>query len=213
MAELQERQRILESVQEKIFREGFVKVTVDEMADDLGMSKKTIYKIFPSKEEIMRGIVHMTMRRIEKQVTAIVDSDKPFEQKFTEFLAILARLTSKFSKQLQRDIQKYLPQLEKEMEVFRREKIFGKLRPMFHQAKEEGFLREDLNDEVFMLVFINSVQNIMTPSVLADQSFSAQEAFRQIFQILFEGALTEEARKKFHFFDFSTLDDQARGTL
>jgi len=202
MAESQEQQRILESVQEKVFRLGFSRVTVDEMAEDLGISKKTIYKFFPSKESIMRGILRMTMRHMEKQVIAIVESDKPFEQKFTAFLGLLARLTSRISKQLQRDIQRYMPEMDKEIEEFRREKVFGRLRPMFQQAKEEGFLRADLNDELFMLVFINSIQTIITPSVLANYSFSAQEAFQQLFRILFEGALTDEARAKFHFFEF-----------
>ena len=201
MTDTQERDRILNSAEGKFFSQGFVKVTVDEIAEDLGMSKKTIYKFFPSKEEIMLGIMRMNMRRVEKQVITIVESAKPFEQKFSEFLSLLARLTSKISKQFQKDVRRHLPELDKEIETFRRDKIFGRLRPMFLQAKEEGFLRKDLNDEIFMLVFMNAVQNIMTPSVLAEHSFAAEEAFRQIFRILFEGALTDEARQSFHFFD------------
>lgn len=203
MANIEERDRILESAQGKIFDRGFSKVTVDEIAEDLGMSKKTIYKFFPSKEDIMLGIVRMTMRHLEKQVVAIVESDKPFEEKFTSFLALLAKMTRKMSKPLQKDIQKHLPAVDREIEEFRREKIFGRLTPMFRQAKAEGFLREDLNDDIFMMVFINAVQSIMTPSVLADHSFSAQEAFKQIFRILFEGGLTDSARSKFQFFEFS----------
>lgn len=203
MADLQEKERILTSVEDKFMAQGFVKVTVDELAEDLGMSKKTIYKFFPSKEEIMRGIVRMNMKRIERQVTAIVDSDKPFDQKFEQFLTMLARLVSRFSKQLQKDLQRHLPELDKEIETFRREKIFGRLRPMFRQAKEEGFLRPDVNDEIFMLVFTSAVQNIMIPSVLAQYSFSAEEAFREIFRTLFEGVLTDDARGRFHFFDRS----------
>jgi len=203
MADIQEKERILNSMEDKFLSQGFVKVTMDEVAEDLGMSKKTIYKFFPSKEEIMLGIVRMNMRRIEKHVTAIVDSDKPFDHKFAEFLKLLARLTRKLGKQVQRDIQRHLPELDKEIETFRREKVLGKLRPMFLQAKEEGFLRKDLNDDIFMMVFVASIQNILTPSLLAQYSFSAEEAFRQIFRTLFEGALTDDARQRFHFFDYS----------
>jgi AcrR family transcriptional regulator len=203
MAVIEEKDRILESAQDKFFSLGFTKVTVDEIAEDLGMSKKTIYKFFPSKEDIMLGIVRMTMKRFEKKVIEIVDSDKPFEEKFPVFLALLASLTRKMSKAIQRDIQKHLPEVDREIEEFRREKIFGRLTPMFRQAKAEGFLREDLNDDIFMMVFINAIQTIMTPSVLADYSFSAQEAFKQIFRILFEGGLTDQARTKFDFFEFS----------
>jgi len=203
MANIEEKDRILESAQGKIFDRGFSKVTVDEIAEDLGMSKKTIYKFFPSKEDIMLGILRMTMRRIEKQVVGIVDSDKPFEEKFPAFLALLARMARNISKPLQKDIQKYMPAVDREIEEFRREKIYGRLNQMFRQAKAEGFLREDLNVDIFMMVFTSAAQSIMIPSVLADHSFSAQEAFKQIFRILFEGGLTDSARSKFQFFEFS----------
>ncbi|GJQ20395.1 MAG: TetR family transcriptional regulator [Bacteroidia bacterium] len=200
MPEIHEKDRILNSAEDKFLSQGFSKVTVDELAADLGMSKKTIYKFFPSKEDIMRAIMRMIMKRIERQVTTIVESDQPFEQKFTEFLGMLARLTSRIGKQFQKDIKRHMPELEREMETFRREKVFGKLIPLFQQAKAEGFLREDLNVEIFMLVFTNAVQGIMTPSVLAMHSFSAEEAFRQIFRVLFEGILTNDARQRFNFF-------------
>lgn len=201
MTDIQERDRILNSAEDKFMSQGFVKVTVDEIAEDLGMSKKTIYKFFPSKEEIMLGIMRMNMRRLEKQVASIVESAKPFDQKFSEFLALLARLTSKFSKQLQKDVRTRMPELDREIETFRREKIYGRLHTMFLQAKDEGFIRKEVNVEIIMLVFMNAAQNIMVPSILAQHEFSAEEAFRQIFRILFEGALTDSARESFHFFD------------
>lgn len=201
MANIEEQEKILTSVEEKVFSQGFTKVTVEEIAQDLGMSKKTIYKFFPSKEDIMRALMRMNMRRLEKQVISIVESDKPFEEKFTAFFGTLGRITSKISRPLLRDIQKHIPELGKEIDEFRREKIFGRLRSMFTQAKDEGFLRKDLNEDIFMMMFINSVQNIVTPSVLAEHSFSASEAARQIFQTLFEGILTDESRTRFHFFE------------
>ena len=116
MAIVEEKDRILESAQEKIFDRGFSKVTVDEIAEDLGMSKKTIYKFFPSKEDIMLGILRMTMRRIEKQVVGIVESDKPFEEKFPAFLALLANMARKMGKALQKDIQKYMPAVDRDVD-------------------------------------------------------------------------------------------------
>jgi hypothetical protein len=42
-----------------------------------------------------------------------------------------------------------------------------------------------------------TIQGIMNPQFLSQQSFSAEEAFRGIFRIMYEGVLTDEARKKF----------------
>lgn len=201
MPEQEEKERILATARERFFTHGFSKVTVDEIASDLGMSKKTIYKFFPSKEDLIKAIVHAMMHSMERNVEAIVNSDKPFPQKLTEFLALLGKQISKVSKEFQRDMQRYAPGFWKEVETFRRERIFTKLDKMFVQAKQEGFFREDLNTEIFMSVFTHAVEGIMNPMTLSQSSFSPDTAFKNIFRILFEGALTNDARKQVHLFE------------
>ena len=57
------RKRILERVRSRFFSSGFSKVTMDELAHDLGVSKKTIYKHFPSKNELLRELLKLKMDR------------------------------------------------------------------------------------------------------------------------------------------------------
>lgn len=201
MADLEEKERIIETAREKFFRDGITKVTVDEIAEDLGISKKTIYKFFPSKDELLKSVVHFMMGFMERRVEAIVSSDKPFEQKMTEFLALVGGFASRIGVQFQRDMQRFAPNLWKEIETFRRDRLFIKLEKMFIQAKQEGIFRSDLDHQLFMLVFIHSMHGIMNPQTLSQQAFSPEIAFKGIFKILFEGVLTDEARAKYHFFE------------
>ena len=201
MPELDEKERILFTAQEKFFNQGFSKVTVDEIASDLGMSKKTIYKFFPSKDEMMRAVIHFMMKRVEREVDFIVSSNRPFDEKMTQFLAFIGSIWGRGGRQLPVDIKKYAPDLWKEVETFRREHLLTKVQSMFRQAKDEGVFRPDLNTELFMLMFLHVVDGIMNPTTLSENSFSANEAFRGIFKILFEGALTDEARQQFDFFE------------
>lgn len=201
MAVIQERDRIVDSAAEKFLSQGVSKVTLDEIASDLRISKKTVYKFFPSKDELLKSMVHVMMGRLEKQVNAIVSSNKPFPEKMTEFMAFVGKFVGRLSSQFVRDMQRFSPSLWKEVETFRREHIFSKLDAMFAQAKQEGFFRSDVDAELFKLVFLHSMQGIMNPQTLSEHSFSAQQAFRSVFVILFEGALTDQSRKDFHFFD------------
>lgn len=204
MADLEEKERIINQAQEKFFSHGFSKVTVDEIAADLGMSKKTIYKFFPSKEEILRAVAQMMMERVEREVSKIVSSDKRFEQKMTELLTFIGSFLGRIGRQLSLDMKKYAPELWKEIEAFRHEHVLTKIQMMFRQAKHEGVLRSDVNTEVLMLMFISSVEGIVTPDTLSKHSFSAAEAFQSIFKILFEGSLTEESRKNMHFVELTS---------
>lgn len=201
MAVVQERDRIVDLASEKFLSQGVSKVTLDEIASDLRMSKKTVYKFFPSKDDLLNSIVKVMLSRVEKQVHAIVSADQPFPEKMTQFLAFVSKFIGRFSTQFVRDMQRFAPTLWKEVETFRREHIFSKLDAMFAQAKREGFFRPDIDPELFKLAFLHSMQGIINPQTLSQHSFSAQQAFRSVFVILFEGALTDQSRKDFHFFD------------
>jgi AcrR family transcriptional regulator len=201
MSELQEKDRIIETARDRFFQNGISKVTVDEIAEDLGMSKKTVYKFFPSKDDILQGVVRFMMRFIERNIDAIVKSNRPFEQKMTDLLSLVGSMMSKVSLQFQKDLQRFAPDLWKEMENFRREHLFTKIEKMFIQAKHEGVFRSDLDHKLFMLVFLNSMQGIVNPKTLSENAFSAELAFKGIFKILFEGVLTDESRAKYRFFE------------
>ena len=201
MADQETKDQILEHASERYLEAGISKVSIDELAADLGMSKKTVYKFFPGKDVLLKAIVGLMTHRVQKQIQEIVSSDKPFEQKMTSLLYVIGKLLGRMSRQFVRDMQRFAPALWKEIETFRREHVLSHLREMFKQAKEEKIFREDLNTDLFYLVFVSSVEAIVNPQVLSENSFSAQEAFRGILKLLVEGALTKEAKEKYHFFD------------
>jgi len=203
MTEIEDKQRIVDVSSKRFMENGISKVTLDEIAAELGMSKKTMYKFFPSKEDLLKTIVHAMMNSLRVRVEAVVNSDKPFVEKAPELLALIGHQISIMSKQFLFDLQRFTPQLWKEIDEFRRQRILTTVRKIFIQAQEEGVFRKDLDIELFILVFTSSVQGIVNPQTLSQQSFSAGEALRGIFRIIFEGAMTEEARKNSSFFEQS----------
>lgn len=199
--DIEVRKRIIAFAQERFLNPGFSKVTLDEIASELGISKKTLYKHFENKEDILRYGMQETMRAIAKEIDRIVVSDRPFAEKLAGMMMIIGKQVSKLSRSAQSDMQKFAPELWKEIEVFRREQIFMKIGKMISQARDENVFRPDVNEQVLVLMILNCVQGILNPEVLSQNSFSAEQAFRIIFKTIFEGALTDGARKEFHVFD------------
>ena len=201
MAEREERERIMEKARERFLHYGFAKVTLDEIASDLGMSKKTLYKHFASKEDLLREAIRSITRSLSERIENVVSSEMSFEAKARKILTDIGTTLGTFSRHLQADIQRYVPDLWDEIEEFRRQQILDKLDRMFRQGIRENIFRRDLNPEIFTLVFIGAVQAIINPTVLSNRSFSATEAFSAILGILFEGALSDGARQSVHMFD------------
>ena len=195
MKDQEEAQRILEAASKRFFEFGISKVTVDELAVDLGMSKKTIYKYFASKDDLLLALVRMNIKRIGTEVDGIVDSDQSFERKMTALLLIIGRQIRRLSPQFQIDMQRLSPALWKEIETFRRERVIARLKEMFVQAQKEKYFRDDLDIEIFHLVLLKAAEGIVNPLTLYEHSFSAAKAFQEIIKILFEGALTADGRE------------------
>lgn len=64
---MEETDKILEVSQETLFREGFNKTTMDVIASELKMSKKTIYKYFPSKNDLVMAVANYFTKKNGKE--------------------------------------------------------------------------------------------------------------------------------------------------
>ena len=195
------RERIISFAREHFMHEGFSKVTLDEIATELGMSKKTLYKYFEDKEDLLRAGIEENLRKVAHEIDAITASDGSFAEKLARVMMLIGKQMSRLSRSAMLDMQKFTPELWKQIETFRREQIFNRIGKMIAQAREENIFRSNVNEQILSLMIIHCIQGILNPEVLSQNSFSAEEAFKIIFRTIFEGALTDEARKNFHIFD------------
>jgi AcrR family transcriptional regulator len=192
--ELELRDVILEHARNEFLARGFSKVTVDEIASQLGISKKTLYKSYPSKEELLRASLHSMMRSAGWELERIVSSDRPLVEKLATAMITMGTYLSRVRKESLLDLQRSAPTIWKELDKFRRDHIVSRLVAMVTQAKLENILRPEVHEEVVVQMLINSIQGIVSPEVLIAHSFSAEQATRSIVTVIFQGALTDSAR-------------------
>lgn len=205
ITEHEPKERILELAKDRFFRNGFNKVTLDELSGELGISKKTMYKFFPSKEILVKTVVWLVLHHVEKEVKRITSEEKPFVHRLADLILFIGKTVGRFSKTFQQDMKRFAPVIWAEVDAFRRERILSKVTEMIRQAKTERVFRDDINDEVLVLMLTTCFQSILIPEVLAEHSFSPKEAMFTIFHVIFEGALTEEARKEFLNYEITIL--------
>ena len=68
---------------------------------------------------------------------------------------------------------------------------------MIEQGKKSRIFNKDLNTEVIVITYVSAVHSLITPSVLSTLPVSADQAYREIMKIFFEGIFTEEGRHKY----------------
>jgi len=192
------RARILEAAREQFLRLGFSPVTTDAIASAAGVSKATLYRNFPSKERLFREIVLELLREIEAGVESLINSrGRNFIEKLAAILSFMGIELSKMSGLATLDMQRNAPAVWKEVEAFRRERIFAKLKRILEEGRATGVFRDDMNQDFLILVYVTIIQEIMNPATLVPFSLSFGEAFRMIITMMVEGILTEKGRARF----------------
>src|SRR5262249_38052102 len=115
-------QRIIGAAREHFFAHGFHSVTMDDLSEALGMSKKTSYAHFPSKTALLEAMLLDKFHRVEEDLEAITsECSADFSAGLQRLLACVQRHSEEIQPPFVRDIQREAPDLFKLVQARRRE--------------------------------------------------------------------------------------------
>jgi len=187
--------KIISTAKEKFFANGFQKTTVDELASELKISKKTIYKYFSSKEEIA-GAVMVEMRNyISSKVTEIVSSKATSVDKLYKFTQVLSELSVSVNNRWLDDMRIYLPEIWKQVDEFRAKVLYTNFKRIFEQGKREGLVNDNDN-EIMLQILVASIQKIISPDFILNNNYSLKSALDELISVLMNGMLTSKGNKQ-----------------
>src|SRR3982751_5218333 len=82
------REAILDATDDLLRRYGYRKMTIDDLAQHVGIGKGTVYLYFPSKEEIALSHIDRIVERLKAKLWEIANSTKPVDKKIKEMLIV-----------------------------------------------------------------------------------------------------------------------------
>jgi len=188
------KEKILEIARQKFFQDGFVKTSIDEIAREYHISKKTIYKHFKSKDDLLTGVVKDFTGRVTNSIIEIMKSKKNSIEKLIDVLNLIQNSIRQFSLRYIDDIQKHKPKLWNYIEKFRKENLEKIVYQTIEEGKKEG-LFNDVNPDIVFRIFYGAVRNVISPDFLITSPISRDEAIDETFEILLNGVLTNEGKK------------------
>lgn len=190
------RPRIVAVARAMFFQRGFVRVTADDLAAELGISKATLYKEFRSKEEILREVVREFMTEIIGRVDALIKDDTMgFVERLVTLFTFVGGRISQFGPLFIRDIQKSAPRVWKEIDDFRRDKIITNFKVILAAGHRQGLFRGDIDMDLLLRMFLKLVEEFVNPAEIVRSGRSPAETFESVIKVFFQGILTDSGRK------------------
>jgi AcrR family transcriptional regulator len=190
------RQRIVDAARVHFFNHGFRRVTMDDLAEELGISKKTLYAHFPGKFDLLDAVLADKFAGVEamlKEVTRAHPHD--FPATLRELLAGTHHELDEIKPPFVRDMRQKAPDVFKLVERRRAaliQRYFGKF---FVGGQRAGMVRKDVPAKLIIEILLAMVQSIMNPPKMEELGMMPKEGFTGILKIILEGALTSKGRK------------------
>jgi len=190
------RQRIVEAARAHFFSHGFRSVSMDDLAAELAVSKKTLYAHFPSKIAVLEAVLADKFAGLEAKLEELTRAyPHDFPAALHELLANTQRELDEIKPPFVRDMRQKAPQVFKIVERRRAELIerfFGRL---FIEGQSTGMVRKDLPAKVMIEILLGAVQAIVNPAKVEELGLTPKTGFASVLKVVLEGVITREGRK------------------
>lgn len=149
------RERIIDAVCELSIELGIKSITMDDIAHKAGISKKTLYKHFKDKTDLIRSGVMYISAKLNNEVGDIIkNGDNPIK--------VLYQVNNFFSRQLilktnspQKQLQKYYPNIYKELLEKQIEEVGNSILQNLQAGIHLGLYRADINLSFTMRLYMH----------------------------------------------------------
>lgn len=175
-----QREKIVDHVSQMILSLGVKSVRMDDVANSLGMSKRTLYEMFADKEELLfESIVYLMECRQQNLSEQMRGCDNMLEVLLYS-VRIFTSTTNidDTAKRLTTNLRKFYPTVLERVQRVHTEKGLAGLQYALDRCLAEGYLDPNVDVELMAQLFFSSTGIFMTDNnVVLPEGITRDEAF------------------------------------
>ncbi len=189
------KERILSGALKLFTSLGYSNVSTEQIAQECGIGKATLYRYFPSKDALLLSCVESMTAQINAVIESVLDDPTLSPRdKAARFLEPVVRFVSGINPAALADVQRSAPEAYAKIEESRRRLILNNLKRIIREGKEAGIFRQDANATLIAHVLIGAISHLCQPQVQAEVDLPFGQLLRQVLNLLWEGVLSEPGR-------------------
>lgn len=179
------RNRILDRAELQLWEQGVRGMRVDDLARDIGISKRTLYEEISSKEEMAREALARRLERTRAAIDAIAARKRDEVKQLREIAKLLNELYATARPAFWRDVTS-TPAL-RELVDAGREHGHAKLEAVVRAGVARGRFRGDVDPRLVRRVLLAAVASVVQPEQLSAEGLGVDRAYAAIMDLLLEG--------------------------
>ncbi|WP_271782762.1 TetR/AcrR family transcriptional regulator [Aquimarina algiphila] len=188
------KEKIIEKANDLFLNLGFKSVTMDDLASEMGISKKTIYTHFQNKTKLVEATTHHLFCTISNGIDDILNENfDPIEELYAIKAFVMHHLKNEKAAPLYQ-LEKYYPKIHKglkakQFEVFK-ECVVDNLK----RGIETGVFRKNIDIEFISRIYFIGTNGIKDKVMFPDQLFPVTQLMDNYLEYHILGITTEKGR-------------------
>lgn len=188
--------KIIHKSSELFLEFGFRSVTMDDIASELGVSKKTIYEYFRNKADLIEKVAEFITDGIQEEIDQIMQMEhNPIEELFEVKRCVLKRLKDeKASPQFQ--MQKYYPEIFQRLRESQVCKMDECCSTNLKRGIAQGFYRSDLNEVFITRLYISGMLNLKNEELFKSTDLTPKQLYEEFLSYHLRSIVTPQGLKR-----------------
>lgn len=183
------KEKIMESAVKQMKNYGLRRFTMDDVAEDLRISKKTLYLHFSSKKELIAEVVNWAVELEKKKTNEALEVAENWLDKLDSVLSVHSYTNLPYSRI--DEITRYFPEERITVKKIIEYKI-KVLEELLWEGRKEGKLRADIDLQIIILAVVKVFFTPTDEELFRQSDLTVDGLLKQLKTILFYGSLAAE---------------------
>ncbi len=197
----QKKLEILERSSTVFMKYGLKSVTMDDLCREIGVSKKTIYKYFEDKTDLVHSILASKLD-LDKSACDLCSASS--ENAIAELINTSRFVSEQFANinpTVFYDLQKHYPSAWKMMHDHKWDFVLNNIRNNIIRGKKENLYRDNINPDIIARYYVSAMDNLMDGTVYPSPEFRTEQVLTEILRFQIRGLASDKgiAYLKEHF--------------
>jgi DNA-binding XRE family transcriptional regulator len=188
----EELKNILLKVRELYMKYGIKSITMDDVARELGISKKTLYQYVSDKDDLVGKFVDNEISMRQEEICKCFRVGYNAIEELFEISIFMNKLMRNQNSATEYDLKKYYPVHYQKTIKARREGIFNYILVNLKKGIKEGLYRKDMNQEVIAKLYLWRSENTHFDELFTVEEFTSVKLFVELINYHVRGIATEK---------------------
>ena len=192
---MENKERILQKATDLFMRYGIRSITMDEIAAQLGISKKTIYQFFTDKDEIVEAVVNEECKKNELECVGFRDSSENAVHEIFIAVRETEEMLSAMNPLIMYDLEKHHPKSFKKLKDFKYQFLYKQIKENLQRGIDEELYRAEIDIDIVAKHRIESSFMGFNQDVFPHKHYKMSDVLFEIAYLFLYSVTTLKGRK------------------